>query len=149
MILSGPSIRARGIFTPFSEPARQSGMSYGVSHAGYDVRLDKGFVINPGEFRLASTLEHFDMPLDLLGIVHDKSTLARRGIALQNTCIEPGWSGFLTLEITNHGLECVELRDGDPIAQIIFHVLDQPLQKGYEGKYQNQKRGPQEAILER
>jgi dCTP deaminase len=148
MILSGQSIRARQIFEPFSERAKFNGMSYGVGPAGYDVRLDQEVCIPAGGFALASTLEKFTMPPDLLGIVHDKSTLARLGIALQNTVIEPGWIGYLTLEITNHGKEDMVLPQGSPIAQIIFHVLDQEASAAYDGKYQNQKRGPQEAILE-
>lgn len=148
MILSGQSIKDRNIFMPFSERAKFNGMSYGVGPAGYDVRLDQEVHIPAGGFALASTLEQFTMPTDLLGIVHDKSTLARMGIALQNTVIEPGWCGYLTLEITNHGLVDMVLPKGSPIAQIIFHVLDQPSSVAYDGKYQNQQRGPQAAILE-
>ena len=82
--------------------------------------------IPPGGFTLASTLEEFDMPDDVLGIVHDKSTWARMGLAAQNTVIEPGWNGYLTLELTNHGDEEIFIDDGTPIVQIIFHMLDQP-----------------------
>jgi len=149
MILSGQTIKARGIFEPFSDRAKFNGMSYGVGPAGYDVRLDQEVRIPANGFALASTLEKFTMPTDLLGIVHDKSTLARLGIALQNTVIEPGWVGYLTLEITNHGTEEMVLPEGSPIAQIIFHVLDSEASVAYDGKYQNQKRGPQEAILEK
>ena len=148
MILSGQSIRARGIFTPFSERTREFGLTHGVGPAGYDVRIDQDIFMWPGRFSLASTMEHFDMPTDLLGIVHDKSTWARMGIACQNTVIEPGWKGYLTLELTNHGPEPVELKKGMPIAQIIFHVLDQHSSVAYDGKYQNQKRGAQPAIFE-
>lgn len=149
MILSGKSIRERGIFTPFSEKDRFNGMSFGLSYAGYDVRLDQEITIKAGGFTLASTLEHFTMPDDCVGIVHDKSTLARIGIACQNTVAEPGWRGYLTLEITNHSDQDVTLPKGSPIAQIIFHLLDQPIEQVYEGKYQDQKRGVQEAILDK
>lgn len=149
MILSGQSIRDRNIFEPFSERQKFNGMSFGVGPAGYDVRLDQEVRIPPGGFSLASTLERFTMPEDLLGIVHDKSTLARLGIALQNTVIEPGWQGWLTLELTNHSDKEMVLPEGSPIAQIIFHVLDQPASVAYDGKYQHQKRGPQAAILEK
>jgi dCTP deaminase len=84
MILSGSSIRARGIFTPFAERTKFLGMTYGVGPAGYDVRVDQDIKLPPGGFALASTLEHFDMPNDLMGIVHDKSTWARLGLAAQN-----------------------------------------------------------------
>ncbi len=91
---------------------------------------------------LASTIERFKMPNNLVGIVHDKSTWARRGIAVQNTVIEPGWEGWLTLELTNHGPEPVLLKRGMGISQILFHLLDEPTEIPYEGKYQDQERGP-------
>lgn len=93
---------------------------------------------------LASTIEHFTMPDDVLGEVKDKSSWARRGLAVQNTVIEPGWRGHLTLELTNHGDEGLTIHRGQPIAQIIFHqVLG--LVTPYDGKYQDQARGPQDA----
>jgi len=151
MILSGQSIRARGIFTPFCERTVQRGMSYGLSAAGYDVRLDlesEGLgetMITPGCARLAATLEHFDMPNDLIGIVHDKSTWARKFLTVQNTVVEPGWSGHLTLELTNHSNVGVKIYHGDPIAQILIHLVDEEVEVPYQGKYQAQERGPQKA----
>lgn len=94
---------------------------------------------------LLSTMERFTMPNDVVGIVHDKSTWARRGLAVQNTVIEPGWSGYLTLEVTNHGHDVIQCWGGVGIAQIIFHRLDEPTDMPYDGKYQNQERGPQRA----
>lgn len=165
MILSGQSIIARG---PIVDPQPRTEVvvngqryTFGVGPAGYDLRLDmvsgqpssKGIAVGipeywlaPGEFVLASTLEEFNMPEDLLGVVHDKSSWARRGLAAQNTVIEPGWRGFLTLELTNHGREPLLLSHGVGIVQVIFHVLDQPAAEPYRGKYQDQQRGPQSAI---
>ena len=88
------------------------------------------------------------MPPDVLGIVHDKSTWARLGLACQNTVIEPGWHGWLTLELTNHGTEALTIERGMPIAQVIFHFVDDDT-VGYEGKYQDQRRGPVKPILEK
>jgi dCTP deaminase len=85
------------------------------------------------------------MPDDALGVVHDKSTWARRGVALQNTVIEPGWSGYLTLEITMHAWRFLHIRCGTPIAQVLFHRLEKPTDQPYRGRYQNQARGPQSA----
>lgn len=161
MILSGDTISnyaAQGepLISPHNERSRINGMTYGVGPAGYDVRVEfdeKGSVesrfLYPGDFILASTVEQFSMRPDVMGIVHDKSTLARLGIAVQNTVIEPGWCGWLTLEITNHGLTEVELFRGQPIAQIIFHRVDRAVSNSYDGKYHNQKRGPVAAILEK
>lgn len=147
MILSGATIEGLNIFEPFSPRTQhpETGMSFGLSMAGYDVRLDMDMpprLLPPGGFLLASTLERFRMPKHIIGVVHDKSTLARQGIALQNTVIEPGWEGFLTVEISNHSNDkWFDIIPGMPIAQILFHALDQEVD-GYEGKYQNQGRGP-------
>ena len=143
MILSAQTIRARGIFTPFCERSKAFGMSYGLGPAGYDVRIAESMLLPPGGFALASTMEHFDMPRDVLGTVHDKSTWARMGLAVQTTVIEPAWRGILTLELTNHGREALSIHAGCPIAQIILHLLDKTTEMPYEGRYQNQTAGPQ------
>src|ERR1700678_1313663 len=103
MILSAQAIRRCGIITPFYERTVENGLSYGLSSCGYDVRVAQDIMMNANEFmrfRLASTIEHFNMPNFLVGRVHDKSTWARRGLAVQNTIIEPGWRGHLTLELS-------------------------------------------------
>ena len=91
-------------------------------------------------FTLASAIEEFDMPDDLLGIVHDKSSWARRGLSVFNTVIEPGWKGFLTLELVFHGNEPVVIQHGSGIAQVIFHQLENSAV--YKGKYNNQPNEP-------
>lgn len=78
------------------------------------------FTLRPGEFVLAHTMEWVQMPKDCVALVCDKSTYARAGIALQNTVLEPGWFGQVTLEITNHLSVPVSLRVGEGIAQVIF-----------------------------
>ncbi len=158
MIASAQTLRKLKPVEPFVEKDVFNGLSYGLSSAGYDIRVDQNIMIySPmlnklydivGGFYLVSSLEEFTMPLNLLGIVHDKSTWARKGLFVQNTVIEPGWNGYLTLEITNQGPEHIYLEKGTPIAQIIFHLLDKPTDRPYKGKYQDQKRGPQEAITE-
>lgn len=156
-ILNGMQIRERDIMSPHEERGYVSigrgTLSYGEGPAGYDIRVefdDEGkipFVImEPGDFLLASSVEYFTMPNDVLGIVHDKSSWARSGLAVQNTVIEPGWCGYLTLELTNHSKEPIRLERCWPIAQVIFHFMDIPVEEGYRGKYNNQKRGPQVAL---
>lgn len=132
---------------PFVERQQheRSGTSFGLSACGYDVRVAQKRRLGPGDFVLASTLERFVMPNDVMAQVADKSTWARRGLAVQNTIIEPGWEGWLTLELTNHGSNIISLQEGTPIAQIIFMRLDQPTEQPYEGKYQNQENRPVEA----
>lgn len=149
MILSAQSIQARfGLITPFHFRSVEQGMTFGLGPAGYDVRVAERMILQPGWFALASTIECFNMPTDLLATVKDKSSWARRGLCVQNTVIEPGWRGHLTLELTNHGVDILELLPGMPIAQIIFQLLDQPTDAPYAGKYQDQKAGPQAAIME-
>lgn len=148
MILSAQSIRKRGIFTPFCERTHEYGMTYGLGPAGYDVRVAEPVVLPPHTAKLASTLEHFSMPNDLLGKVADKSSWARRFLAVQNTIIEPGWRGFLTLELSNHSDDHIVIPAGAPIAQIIFQLLDEPTEAPYSGKYQDQRTGAVEAIYE-
>ena len=99
----------------------------------------------PGRFALASAVEHFTMPDNLVGIVHDKSTWARQGLSVFNTVIEPGWHGYLTLELVYHGTERLVLPAGAGIAQVIFHDLTQ--RAAYAGKYQNQEDRPVDSIF--
>lgn len=163
----------RLVIKPFEGTTKQfKGMSYGLSACGYDIRLGKidrdGYVfegdkpggnktwkkgaaqswlLKPGDFILCSSLEYFEIPNDIAATVLDKSTLARRGVALQNTILEPGWRGYITLEVSNHGPEQVRLLVGQPIAQVVFNLLDAPTALPYTGKYQDQGAAPQEAIL--
>jgi dCTP deaminase len=125
-----------------------NGMTFGLGPAGYDVRIAEEIVLYNGRSVLASTVEHFTMPFDCLAYVKDKSTWARRFVLVQNTVIEPGWRGFLTLEITCDGDQMVTIPAGSPIAQVVFHKLDEPTESPYAGKYQDQAAGPQPARLE-
>lgn len=134
-------------------------ISYGLSEAGYDIRIKqeivfaKGFTIprlvlrdgdlTSGRFVLASSIEEFRMPRDLVGVVHDKSTWARRGLSVFNTVIESGWNGWLTLELVYHGDDELTIPAGSGIAQVLFHRTTCDTQ--YSGKYQNQPNEPVEA----
>jgi dCTP deaminase len=120
------------------------GVSYGLSEAGYDIRIKQDVILHPFKrFALASTIEKFHMPYDLVGIVHDKSTWARRGLSVFNTVIEPGWKGYLTLELVYHGWKPLHIPAGAGIAQVIFHKLES--RTTYVGKYQDQPDRPVEA----
>jgi len=135
-----------------------NGVSHGLSLAGYDIRIEQDVFFGEhgvsvdgewkeGKFTLASAIEEFDMPFDLIGVVHDKSTWARRGLSVFNTVIESGWRGFLTLELVYHGSQPLHIKAGSGIAQVIFSQLAEPA--AYSGKYQDQARGPVEAKDER
>lgn len=144
-----------------------SGTSYGLSEAGYDLQIKQDIRIVPrddgtcvisvlepekgrpkltrGRFVLASAIEEFDMPPNLVGVVHDKSTWARKGLSVFNTVIEPGWKGFLTLELVYHGSEDLHIPAGSGIAQVLFHQT--VLAASYDGKYQNQADHPVDSIF--
>lgn len=140
------------------------GTSFGLGEAGYDIRIKQEVTFSPedgkrivrvwqddenhsaglGRFALASAIEEFQMPDDLVGIVHDKSTWARRGLSVFNTVIESGWKGFLTLELVYHGESELIIPAGSGIAQVIFHRTAQDAH--YSGKYQAQPDKPVAAI---
>ena len=131
----------------FDCKVRAHGVSHGMSEAGYDIRIKQSVTLHPlRRFALASSVERFDMPDDLIGIVHDKSTWARRGVSVFNTVIEPGWQGYLTLELVYHGWRPLHIPAGAGIAQVIFHRTACPAR--YDGKYQGQPDRPVAAILE-
>lgn len=147
-IASAQTIRKRQPILPFLERGIHNGKTFGLGPAGYDIRAAEDVSLFGGRFALGSSLEQFNMPNDMLAVVHDKSSWARKGLCVQNTVIEPGWKGYLTLEYSNHSRQIIFIKRGDPIAQIIFHMLDEPTELPYRGKYQNQSKGPQEAIDE-
>lgn len=149
MILSGETIKdkCKGMITPYASKGTVRGRSYGLSYAGYDIRIKQSLRLPPKGFSLASTIERFNMPNDVLAIVHDKSSWARVGLSVFNTVVEPGWEGWLTLELINHSDKDLYITEGDPIAQMVFHQIDKPVD-GYKGKYQNQGDEPVEAKYE-
>jgi dCTP deaminase len=157
MILPAQTVRAlctplggiKPMLSPFNERTLFEGRSFGLSSCGYDIRLAEDIWLWPLYGRLASSIEYFNMPKDVAAEVKDKSTNARLFTLVQNTFIEPGWSGYLTLELTRDRPWPVFLKRGTPIAQIIFYRLENQTEQPYTGKYQNQKAGPQTPIMEK
>lgn len=147
MIVNGKALQIKQpIVNMLSEKHSAHGTSYGLAEAGYDIRIKQSLILHPlRRFSLASAIEAFDMPPDLVGVVHDKSTWARRGLSVFNTVIEPGWKGFLTLELVYHGWKPLRIKAGSGIAQVLFHTLAEDA--AYRGKYQNQADKPVPAIL--
>lgn len=151
-VLSDRTIRQLGIVEPFHERTKQRGMSFGLSCCGYDIRAELGqkyVVLAPGTCTLVVTVERFTMPVDVVGIVHDKSTWARQGLFVGNVVLEPGWRGYLSLTIANRSEHLLEIHRGDPIAQVVFHRIDHVPEHLYDGKYQDQGNAPQPAKFER
>ena len=158
MIINGQLLlEAAPIRGMITEKRREHGVSYGLSEAGYDIRIKQDIVFDwgvcvdgihkgTGNFCLASAIDEFQMPSDLVGIVHDKSTWARQGLSVFNTVIEPSWRGFLTLELVYHGRGGLHIPAGAGIAQVIFHQCASSAY--YDGKYQNQADMPVSAKME-
>ena len=146
-VLSSQSIETLTLLQPLCPRTKHepTNMTYGLGAASVDIRLDQDIDLEPGGFCLASAIEKFNIPNFIVAIIHDKSTLARRGLSVFNTLVDPGFHGFLTLELSNRGKEHIFLPRESPIAQVIFHKLDYPTKMPYDGKYQSQARGPQVA----
>lgn len=146
MIINGKTLTSKQPLAPMrTDKGHEHGVSFGLSEAGYDVRIAQDVVMHPFKrFTLASTYEYFDMPADLVGVVHDKSTWARRSLSVFNTVIEPSWRGWLTLELVYHGWGVLRIPAGSGIAQVLFHQIIEPAH--YNGKYQDQPNRPVDAI---
>jgi len=146
-------------------------VSYGTSSYGYDVRCAPEFkiftnihsalvdpkqfdersfvssqsdvcIIPPNSFALASTVEYFKIPRDVLTICLGKSTYARCGIIVNVTPLEPEWEGYITLEFSNTTNLPAKIYANEGVAQMIFLQSDEPCEKSYadkQGKYQKQK----------
>ena len=142
MIINGKTLLHAAPMDPMLDSKLKAhGVSYGLSEAGYDIRIKQAVTLHPlKRFSLASAIERFSMPSKLVGIVHDKSTWARRGLSVFNTVIESGWQGYLTLELVYHGWGVLRIPAGAGIAQVIFHQLETPAE--YRGKYADQPDRP-------
>lgn len=149
MIVNGKTLVLASPVIPMPLSKQKShGVSHGLSEAGIDLRIAEAVTLHPFKrFSLAYASEEFAMPTDLVGVVHDKSTWARRGLSVFNTVIEPGWKGFLTLELVYHGWGVLRIPAGAGIAQVLFHWTTD--YAAYAGKYQHQPARPVAAILEK
>lgn len=103
------------------------------------IETDK-YLLLPGQFVLATTMEYFRMPNDLTAFVEGRSSLGRLGLFIQNAgWVDPGFEGEITLELFNANRCAIELKSGRRVGQLVFAQLDQPALNPYSGKYQGQK----------
>jgi len=153
------------------EAAGQKLISYGTSSYGYDVRCSRQFkvftninsatvdpknfdegsfvdveddvcIIPPNSFALASTVEYFRIPSDVLVVCLGKSTYARCGIIVNVTPLEPEWEGHVTLEFSNTTTLPAKIYAGEGVAQMLFFKSDEQCEVTYKmrgGKYQGQR----------
>ena len=160
-----------GMISPFEEKQISEGkISYGLSSFGYDARVSNEFkiftnvnseivdpksfkpsnfvtknvsecVIPPNSFVLASTVEYFKIPKDVLVICLGKSTYARCGIIVNVTPLEPGWEGHVTLEFSNTTPLPAKIYANEGVAQFIFLQGNEKPEISYsdrKGKYMGQ-----------
>lgn len=99
------------------------------------VQIDasQSFVIHPGEFVLGTTVEWVELPDDVVARIEGKSSLGRLGLIVHATAgfVDPGFTGTLTLEITNLTRVPIVLWPGKPIAQLSFMALDRAAERPY------------------
>ena len=160
-----------GMIFPFEEKQISKGkISYGLSSFGYDARVSNEFkiftnvnseivdpknfkpsnfvtknvsecIIPPNSFVLASTVEYFKIPKDVLVICLGKSTYARCGIIVNVTPLEPGWEGHVTLEFSNTTPLPAKIYANEGVAQFIFLQGNEEPEISYSdrnGKYMGQ-----------
>ncbi len=151
---------------------RNGKISYGLSSYGYDARVGEDFkiftnvnsetvdpkkftsanfvtkktsefiIIPPNSFALATTVEYFNIPRNIMCIVVGKSTYARCGIIVNVTPIEPGFKGEVTIELSNTTPLPAKIYANEGVAQFIFLEGNEAPEVSYadkNGKYQDQK----------
>jgi dCTP deaminase len=159
----------RGMIAPFAPMAKRGGViSYGVTSFGYDMRVADEWIryvgeystldpkhvtasrtvshradaitLDPGDFVLCRSVEHFAIPEDVMVVVVGKSTYARCGIIVNVTPLEPGWTGHVTIELSNTNTVPVVVYANEGIAQCLFYHGERPAvtYADKQGKYQGQ-----------
>ncbi len=113
-----------------------------------EVAEDEPFVLHPGEFVLGSTLERFVLPAHMAGRLEGKSSLGRLGLLTHSTAgfVDPGFSGCITLELSNVANLPITLWPGMKVGQLALFKMTSPAEVPYGSgvlgsKYQGQ-RGP-------
>jgi len=160
------------MISPFeAKQVRGDKISFGVSSYGYDARVSNHFkiftnvnstivdpknfkkegfvtkkssvcVIPPNSFALATTVEYFKIPENVIVICLGKSTYARCGIIVNVTPLEPGWEGHVTLEFSNTTPLPAKIYANEGAAQFVFIKGNEKPEVSYakrKGKYMKQK----------
>jgi dCTP deaminase len=110
-----------------------------------EVGPDEPFILHPGEFVLGSTLEKVTLGDSIVARLEGKSSLGRLGLLIHSTAgfVDAGWSGHLTLELSNVANLPITIYPGMKIGQLCMFQMTSPAERPYgkTGKYQGQ-RGP-------
>tara|TARA_B100001094_G_C17875223_1_gene644109 strand:- start:5 stop:559 length:555 start_codon:yes stop_codon:yes gene_type:complete len=168
--ISKMALEKEMISTFEKKQVRGNKISYGLSSFGYDARVSDEFkiftnvnseivdpknfkatnfvtknvsecIIPPNSFVLASTIEYFKIPKDILVICLGKSTYARCGIIVNVTPLEPGWEGYVTLEFSNTTPLPAKIYANEGVAQFVFLQGNETPETTYadrKGKYMGQ-----------
>ena len=106
----------------------------------YKTIVTDTYLILPGQFVLATTMEYFELPDDLTAFVEGRSSLGRMGLFIQNAgWVDPGFKGEITLELYNANKCAIELKAGRRVGQLVFAKMDDSALNPYNGKYQGQR----------
>ena len=98
------------------------------------------YLLLPGQFVLATTMEYFHLPDNLTAFVEGRSSLGRMGLFIQNAgWVDPGFEGEITLELFNANRCAIELKSGRRVGQLVFAKMDETALNPYRGKYQGQR----------
>lgn len=102
----------------------------------FKVKKGENFVMQPGEFVLAVTLERVLIPADLMGRLEGRSSLGRLGLVVHSTAsiFDPGWDGKPVLELGNLGRMAISLIPGMRICAMTFEELSSPAETPYTKK---------------
>jgi dCTP deaminase len=109
-----------------------------------EVDPEEPFILHPGEFVLGSTYETVTLPEDIAARLEGKSSLGRLGLLTHSTAgfIDPGFSGHVTLELSNMATLPIKLWPGSKIGQLCFFRLTSPAEHAYgSGQYGNRYQG--------
>ncbi|WP_374928406.1 dCTP deaminase [Kytococcus sedentarius] len=129
---------------PFIDPAQEQPELTRL----VEVAPDEPFVLHPGEFVLGSTYEQITLPIDIAARVEGKSSLGRLGLLTHATAgfVDPGFSGHVTLELSNVATLPIVLHPGMKIGQLCFFQLSSPAEHPYGsskyGSHYQGQRGP-------
>lgn len=114
---------------PYIDPSReQTGLMELV-----EATAEEPFVLHPGEFVLGATVERVELPKDIVARLEGKSSLGRLGLLIHSTAgyVDPGWTGTLTLELSNVANLPIVLSPGMPVGQLSFFTMTTPVDRPY------------------
>ncbi len=121
------------------DPYNQDSVCSGVEEVHADT-----FILNPGQFVLAETLECIELPDNIVATIEGKSSIARLGVTLHQTggWIDAGFRGTITLEMANVNSRPVKVYAGMPIGQLVFYTTERaenPYFRKGDAKYLDQR----------